>query len=282
MPVRLLLPALALALVLTGCDAVSTGSDAVTGDDLEDAAGAIATAVAMDGGGALDDASAAALLTADASKSGDDTRPGCTGDRTYDEAASLWRSTISCERGNPDGRFYHTFSRTTTHQFFDASGTPQQSPQDAASVAFTILDGTGEHLTPRASAVLSDLGASLDIVRLDDEMVSVDGVYDREGVHTVYGRGDAEREVDYSLSLDLDEVTGPRRVRNRWASAVSGSISGVYTATVTVTTPGGETRTRDIDRSFTITFPTDGNARRARIAIGGRTFDADPVTGELL
>lgn len=248
MPFRLLLPALALGLVLSGCDAASTGPDAVAGDDIEDAAGAIADAVAMDGGGALDDASAAALLTGDVTK-GDDTRPGCTGDRTYDEAASLWRSTISCERGNPDGRFYHAFSRTTTHQFLGADGTPQQSPEDAASVAFTIVEGSGQHLTPRASAVLDDLGASFDIVRLDDDMVSVDGVYEREGVRTVYGRGDAEREVDYALSLNLDEVTGPRRTRNRWASAVSGSISGLYTATVSVTTPGGETSTREVERS---------------------------------
>ena len=278
---RLALPALALALALTGCDATGDTSTPATSSDVSDAAATIASAVALDGGGALDDAaSVAALTTASADKAARlDDRPGCTGERVFDEGTSTWLSTLSCERGNPEGLFYHAFSRSTTHRFLDEAGEPLPGPEGAAAVEFSIVDGEGEHLTPRASYELDDLGANLDVVRLGDGNVSVDGIYEREGVRTFFGRGEAEREVDYALSLDLDEVTGPAGRRDRWAGAVSGSVSGVYTATVTATGPGGETNVREVERTFTVTFPVEG---RARIAIGGRTFDVNTSTGEVL
>lgn len=284
MTLRFLLPALALALVLSACDAVGDTSDA-TADDLEDAADAIAQAVALDAGGALDDAAtaASALVPASSLSGGDDLpgRPGCDGERTYDDSGT-WTVSIACERGRPDGLFYHAFARESTWRFLDDTGAPQQSPRGATTIEHEILSGTGTHLTPRASALLEALTADLTITAVSDELASVDGTYDRDGVHTVYGRGDAQREVDYTLSLTLDEVTGPRGRRDRWAGAVSGTITGLYTATVTSTSPSGETRTRDVERSFTITFPTEGGRHRARIALGGRSFDADPSTGELL
>lgn len=284
MTTRFLLPALALALVLTGCDAAGTLDDSANADDLEDAAGAIAQSVALDAGGALDDAaSMSAALTTSNSLGGDDVpdRPGCDGERTYDDSGT-WNVSISCERGNPDGLFYHAFAREATWRFLDADGNPQQSPRGASVIEHDILSGTGTHLTPRASAILESLASDMTITAVSDDLVSVDGTYDRDGVHTVFGRGEAQREVDYALSLELDELTGPRGRRDRWGRAVSGSISGVYTATVTVTLPNGETRTREIERTFTITFPTDGARQIARVTIGGRTYDADPVTGELL
>lgn len=276
-----LLPALVLA--FAGCDSgADLSDDATAALDLEDAADAIAQSVALDAGGALDDASDLALLTGDAvsfASGGNADRPGCTGSRDYDDSGT-WTVQFDCERGDREGQFYAAFSRTTTYRFLDASGVPQQQPAGAASVEFAILSGSGDYLTPRASAVLTDLGASLDLVRVDDDMVSVDGVYEREGVRTTFGRGEASREIDYSLSLDLDDVTGPRARRDQWSGAVSGTISGIYSAAITSTTASGDTRTREVERSFTVTFPNEGGRRRARIAIGGRTFDADPATGE--
>lgn len=282
---RLFLPALALALVLTGCDTVGDSTDSLLPEDLEDAAGAIAQAVALDAGGALDDAAtlASTFATEAVAKDGDSVpgRPGCESDRTYDDSGT-WNVSISCERGNPEGRFYHAFSREATWRFLDADGNPQEGRQGAVTVEHEILSGTGTHITPRSSAALESLTSDLTMTATGDNLVSTSGTASRSGVHTVFGRGDAQREVDYALTLDLEEVTGPPR-RDRWAGAVSGSISGVYTATVTVTSPSGETRTREIDRSFTVTFPSDGTTnRRTRILIGGQRYEASPSTGELL
>lgn len=277
---RLALPALVLALALTGCDATGTDS-ALLQEDASDAAVSIADALALNSGGALDDAaSVAALVTADASKSGPmSDRPGCSGDRTFDEATSTWTTTVACERGREDGRRYHAFSRTTTHRFLDEAGAPLPGREGATAVEFAIVEGSGEHRTPRGSAIVSDLGADLDVLRLDDGQVSASGTYSREGSRTALGRRGGSRAVDYALSLELDGVTGPAGRRDRWRGATAGSVSGLYTATVTVTNADGEVSTRDVEREFTVSFPVDG---RARIALGGRSFTADAATGEVL
>ncbi|MEM1056222.1 MAG: hypothetical protein AAGI52_11895 [Bacteroidota bacterium] len=284
-PRFLFLPALALALVLTGCDAVGDTSSSATAEDLEDAAGAIAEAVALDAGGALDDAASMSVaLGTDASLSGDGDdmpdRPGCDASRTYDDSGT-WNVSIACERGNPDGRFYHAFAREATWRFLDADGNPQEGARGATTIEHDLLSGTGTHLTPRASAVLESLTSSITIETAGEDLVTVNGTYDRDGIHTVFGRGEAQREVDFDLSLTMEDITGPRGRRDRWAGAVSGTLSGVYTATVTATAPNGDTRTREVEREFTVTFPNEAE-RRARIAVGDRVYDADPVTGELL
>ena len=273
---RLFLPALALALILTGCDASGPADNATDLTDIEDAAGVIAQSLSLDAGGVLDDASDAAKQL-----DSDSDRIGCDGERAFDDSGT-WNVSIACERGNPDGRFYHTFAREMTFRFLDADGQPQENPRGAQTVEHSILSGSGTHLRPRSSAVLSSLTSDFVVTRLEDGMASVSGSSDRAGIRTVYGREDAQREVDYAVSLELDEVTGPRARRANWAGAISGTVSGVYTATVTVTAPNGETRSRDVERTFTITFPSENSGRRARVAIGGRTFDADPATGELL
>ena len=273
MTARLFLPALALALILSGCDATDT-VDVSDLTDLEDAAAVIAQSVSLDAGGVLSDASEAAKRF-----ESDSGPAGCTTERDYDDSGT-WNVSVACERGNPDGRFYHTFAREATYRFLDADGQPQETPRGAQTLEHSILSGSGTHLTPRASAVLSSLTADYIVTRADSGMATVNGASDRAGIQTVYGRREAQREVDYALSLELDDVTGPRARRADWRGAVSGTVTGVYTATITLTAPGGETRTREVARDFTITFPNGG--RRARIAMGGQTFDADPATGELL
>ena len=281
---RLFLPALALALALTGCDAASDPIDSATGDDLADAAVAIGEAVSLNAGGLLDDAaSLAALATPTAAKAAHPDRPGCEGNRTFDDAGT-WTSTLACERGNPDGRFYASFARTTTHRFLDADGSPQQNPAGASSVEFAILNGEGTRRTPRHEHVLESLGASALVTDLDTDLVTVNGTYDRDGVNTFTGRNGGTREVDFALSLTATDVQGPRRGddrRDRWAHAVAGTLSGLYTATITTTSPDGTTRVREVERTFTVTFPDEGGQRQARIAMGGQQFDADPATGAL-
>ena len=167
---RFLTAAAALALLLTGCDA-ATDLDALASEDVEDAAAAIAESVALDAGGALDDAaSMAAALTTDAAVSGDGVpnRPGCQGDRVYTDAGT-WLVSISCERGNPDGLFYHSFARETTWRFLDVEGTPQETPFGATTIEHDVISGTGRHLTPRFSSELESLTSDLTIRAVSDD-----------------------------------------------------------------------------------------------------------------
>lgn len=280
---RLSLPALALALALTGCDAADTGaSSADIQADTEDAAVSIAAAVALDGGGALDEIATSVLGSVPAASldGGDgpgDGRPGCTRDRSYDETAMLWTVTADCRRGSPDRRFFASFSRVSTFQFL-AAGQPQQAPAGADALAYDILSGETLIRTPQRVHRVTSLTADFDVTDLDMELATVNGTYQRSGADSLRVRR-GERTVVYTLDLEATDVRGSRRTYENWRRAVSGTLTGHYVATITRTDRSGQTVTRDVDRTFTITFPT-GN-EEAEIAIDGRRFRANRSTGEI-
>lgn len=278
-PSRLTLVA-ALAVSLTACDTADLEDPAT---DLDDAAVVVAGALALDAGGVLEDAAAAAAFagaTGTARTAGPD-RPGCRGDRSYDEAAGLWTVAADCERASPDGRFSASFQRVSTYQFLGADGTPQQSPRGAAVLEADVLSGSSLFRSPHRTHALTSLTSDLTVTRLDADLVSVSGTYGRAATDTLRGaRG--ERTVAYDLDLVLDDVQGPRGTARQWRQAVGGSISGTLVATITRTAAGGNTETRTVDRAFTVTFPTDASGGRvAEIALGGRRYRADVTTGEV-
>ena len=82
-----LVPLAGLVLALAACDAADPGTDLATAD-LDDAATVVASALAIDAGGVLEDAAAAASLAgpaaAGARHPGPD-RPGCQAEATYDD-----------------------------------------------------------------------------------------------------------------------------------------------------------------------------------------------------
>ncbi len=270
--------AAALAFSLAACDAAGPDAALATAD-LDDAAVVIAQAIALDAGGALEDAAAAASLVAPADgarQSGD--RPGCARDRAFDADAVLWTVTASCERGDPDGRFYASFARTSTYQFFGADGQAQRERDGAAAADYAVLSGTSRVQSPRGVHALTALAVDLSVTDLDGDLVTVDGTTSRSVADTLRGRR-GERTWTGTLDLALDGVQGPRSVTRRWRTAVAGTITGSLVGTRTRTPAGGETETREIDRSFTVTFPTDG--RGAEIAVGGKRYRADIETGEV-
>ena len=269
--------AAALALSLAACDAAGPDSTA----DLDDAAVVVAQAIALDAGGALEDAAAAASLVApaaDARQPGD--RRGCARDRAFDADAVLWTVTADCERGDPDGRFYAAFARTATYRFFDADGAPQRQRDGAAAVDYDVLSGTTRVQSPRGVHAVTALAVDLSVTDLDGDLVTVDGTIRRSVADTLRGRR-GERTWTGTLSLALDGVQGPRSLTRRWRTAVDGTITGTLVGTRTQTPAGGETETREVDRSFTVTFPTKGRGRVAEIAIGGKRYRADVETGEV-
>lgn len=273
-----ILPALALVVLLAACDtAVDTPDTADATADTETAAVAIASAISLDTGGALDDAAGAAFATAGVPASGPQPgHPGCDAERSYDETAVLWTLVLDCERGRPDGMFYATLARTATLQF-TAAGTPQQLPQGADALAYRLLSGTALRRSPHGTHRVTSSSASVDVTDLADSLVTVNGTFARAGTDSLSVRGRTRTAV-YTLDLTATDIRGPRVRRQHWNGAVSGTLSGVYRATVTASRRDGTTVTRNVERTFTVTFPGGGEAE---IALGGRRFRASAQTGEI-
>ncbi|WP_412061486.1 hypothetical protein [Rubrivirga sp. IMCC45206] len=271
----------ALALSLAACDAA--GPDPALADAaLDDAAVTLATAIAVDAGGILEDAAAAAALAdTDAARLADPHRRGCRAERTFDEAAVAWSLVADCERGDPDARFYAAFERTATVQFFDAAGQPQAEARTADALRYDVLSASSLLRTPRHVHALTSLGVALDVTDLGADLVTVNGAVQRAATDTLRGaRG--ERTVAYALGATLADVRGPRGTARRWRRAVEGTISGTFQATITRTPAGGETETVEIDEPFEITFPLDGSGDRVvALVLGGRRYRADVDTGEV-
>jgi hypothetical protein len=273
-----------LAFALSACDAADPASD-LADADLDDAAVVVASALALDSGGALEDAAASASLAGSldaAGRTAGPDRPGCENSRDFDEATSTWTVSIDCERGDPDGRRYASFERLSTYQFLDADGNAQRERRGAQGVEYDVLSGETLFQSPRGVHAVTALEADLSATRLDSDLVSVSGTYSRAGADTLRSRR-GERTVTYDLALALDDVQGPKTRVRRWRQAVAGTITGSIQATITRTPTDGETTTVEIDREFEVTFQTDGSGGRiAQIALGGRRYQADVGTGEVI
>ena len=264
-PMFRLLPLAALVLALAACDASAPDLELATAD-LDDAAVTLASAVALDAGG---------LRTAAID------RPGCRADRTYDAATGAWTAVADCERGNPDGRFYVAFARTSTYRFLDGDGQSQETREGAVSAEHAVLSGSSTFRSPFGVHVLQSLTTHLTVSDLDAELVTIDGTVQRAATDTLRGpRG--ERTLAYELDATLDGIQGPRGLAKRWRRAVDGTITGTLRATLTRTLRDGETSLVEIDEAFTIEFPVTGSGDRvAEILLGGRRYRADIDTGEI-
>ncbi len=286
---RSLAAALALTLVLAGCDAADpadTSADATV--DTEDAVLTVASAIALDGGGVLEDAAAGAALAAFAPASLGSPpdgrppftpRPGCTPTRTFDEASFVYTLTQDCSRTSEGGRFSASFSRVATVQFLGAGGQPQAERAGATALNFDILSGASAFVTPRGSHRLLSLTADLAVTDLGQDLVTVNGTYNRAATDTLSGpRG--TRTLAHEVALTLTDVRGPRGAPENWHRAVSGTITGTYHAVRTQTRRDGTTTTREITRDIAITLPR-GGSDLAEITMGGRRFHADRRTGDV-
>jgi len=263
---------------LAGCD--SAGGDSA-GQELSnlEVAVAIANGVAVEPGGALE-AVAGAIDDGESSQG-----RGCTAERSYDETTQTWTAVVECERGFPDSRFWARFGRTRTFRFLDAAGVPQQSPEGAASLEFAIVDGHGEVHTPWLHHVLLDIGADINVDDLQEELVTVNGTYDRAATDTLFvrrfGQAAVRRTLIYDLDLEFLDVRGPRHRPGDWGRPVSGTIEGHVVGAATFTRRDGTTVTREFDRSFTIVFDNPA-AETATIRVGSEQFEADLLTGAVV
>lgn len=289
---RFLLAAAVAALLFTGCDA----SDVASADLEAEATATIASAFALESGGALDEAAHAALGMGYAELRGpahgghgfDRPDGSCESDSSYDATTGVSTVTLACERESPSGQRARSSERVATFAYLDAAGNAVEGPDDAASLTFSILSGSSQSTSPRGSREVTDITTTYSVVGLDTETVTVNGTSSRTGSYDVTRRDGSSRQADYAVTLVLEDVTGPAgpgadraRFRGRWAAAASGTATGLYRATVTTTDADGATSTEDVEREFTIEFPVEREGR-ARIRMGGRDHRADMASGGVL
>ncbi|MGB3543160.1 hypothetical protein [Rubrivirga sp.] len=287
---RFLLGAAVAALLFTGCDA----SDVETADLDAEVTATVASAFALESDGALDEAAHAAIGMGYAELRGpahggdgfDRPNGSCESESSFDGTATT--VTLTCERESPNGQRARSSERVATFAYLDAAGTAVESPEDAASLTFSILSGSSQATSPRGSREITDITTTYSVVGLDTETVTVDGTSSRSGSYDVTRRDGSTRQADYTVTLVLEDVTGPAgraaeraRFRGRWGAAASGTATGVYRATVTTTDADGATSTEDVERAFTIEFPVEREGR-ARIRMGGRDHRADMASGGVL
>jgi len=247
----------------------------------KDAAAAIAADLGADDGGLVDQLSdavgfAGALDVA--------AKSGCEGmrDAVYDEATGTWTITIERERGVPDGVPYASFTRVYTLRFLDADGVPQMhylvDGVAARTIEFAILSGSGVHRTFRVEQNLLALEGEFIITNADQELVTVNGWYLRSGSNLLEAPR-FRRTHESTLQLTLADVVAPRGAGRDLAAAVSGTVSGVYDALITIERGDAYTE-REIHREFTITLG-DGEGLMTMARTGNR-YRAQLRTGELV
>jgi hypothetical protein len=292
-----LLAALIPILLVTGCDTADVTVDAEAFSPLAitaDAAEAAAGAIAVGPGGLLNEIVDATIAFASITRS--ETHAGaCERERYWDADIERWVRSIHCERGEAKGDFYALFSRLHHFGFFDDDGNLVRQPTGAETMTVDLVDGDGIRRTPRMSHTLLDIGASFEISDLPQELVTANGSYARAATDTLRGQ-DRMRTLTYELTLDFEDVVGPRRaavmgashpghpamspLHRSWALSVSGTVHGHISGEVSMTNPGG-TRTREFERSFTITFGEGGETGRMHFSGTNQSFLINLITGSI-
>jgi len=301
------------ALALSACDSASPADTADLSADVL-AAAAVADAVGLETAGLLD------LLASDAMRGGGH-GPGhgghgpghgpghppggpggpgpnppaadCDVDSTY--AGGITTVTVACSRSTPDSTAYGWSNRTMTFAYTGPDG-PQQTPDSTTTdLAYALVSGTSLRVWPHGRNEVTASSAALTATDFDQDTVTVNGTYSREGATLFMRRDSSSVETAYALDLTLTDVRGSRRVATEegWHRAVSGTVTGTYTATITRTAADGTVTTEEVSREISITLGRrpghGGHGPRPVVAgtatemrVGGRPFAFDLRSGSLL
>ncbi|GIV61950.1 MAG: hypothetical protein KatS3mg044_0816 [Rhodothermaceae bacterium] len=267
---------LLLALLLAGCDATNPDDLEVTDSTVnEDVAASVATLVADASGGMLDQVGDLAELT---SASGLWAAGKDGVERVYNEATGTWTVTVDRERSNPPGTVQMSVHRVYTVQFLNAEGLPQKyyitEGDTARTLNFQIVEGSGTFQTPRVTAERTDISGGFVATNIHTEQVTLNGDYSRSGTHRIETNA-VNRVLEYSFSVQVFDLVGPRGSRLNLAQKVSGVLEGQFTGTLTLENPAGS-RVVNISRDVRVEI-ADGVMT---IYINGERYVADPSTAD--
>ena len=145
----------------------------------------------------------------------------------------------------------------------------------AYSFDFNIISGTGLHVRPHFYHELNSIGGGWLGTGVNTDLISINGTYHRAALDSIFGEK-GTRISDHGVDLSLNNVTGPRGSRRDLTQKVSGSITGLFYATVTILKEN-VTIIREIERDINIQL---GSGQIA-IQVGNEHFIADPFTGGL-
>jgi len=258
---------------ITGCKKSDNITDTPTvSDDIADAADAVSDALASNNGGAMDqvnDVFEIAGGTGVGGSAGANILAKSYGDSvslTFNTRDTSWSLYVYRNRGT------NVWSRSYRHQFIGSSGKAQAARVGAVLIKHQLLTGTGHFQTLRLIHDLTSISSNWTASINADTTVTINGTYSRAGRDSVILGSRKGTLMTDSLSLTFTNVKGPRGSRLSRSEKTSGTISGVYIATLSV--PGKATRT--ITKTFTITLG-GGNAV---ITIEGTTYTADLATGD--
>ncbi|MEM6783130.1 MAG: hypothetical protein AAF624_05275 [Bacteroidota bacterium] len=272
--------ALLALLTFVGCDAATEDlTDPVdTAEITANAATSIANAVALDSGGALDDAASfatafsAGLAGSDAPAASASSQNGCTYGLEFNAETVRYDRALACSWESQSGAYAASYSRAQTVQFL-RDGSPAIFPDNADAATYDLVDGSGTRTRPRFNHTLTDIDGSLTVTGLNTDLVTVNGSQTRAALD-VWTTEAGTRSLDHRIELTFTDVTGPSAAREDWSNAVSGTISGRYQATYTAL--DGEIIA--VDERFTVTF----GSGTLVILIDDERFEADPMSGELM
>jgi hypothetical protein len=213
-------------------------------------------------------------------------------DSSYDPVTGWWTLTVTHEKNSSSDQYYTKLSRTYKIQFLK-NNVPQRywrvqngAGIDTANVIKKIVvSGTGEYRTPHVHHILKSVTASFIATNTNTDVITVnsDAPYVRSGLDTIT-TANAVRTLDHTVSMTFTNITGPRLrpasvmfTRKNLMNQTTGTITGVYTANVTVQR-GSTYKEKTIEREFTVTL---GNGEGTIGIHGdGRRFKTNLLTGE--
>jgi hypothetical protein len=284
---------------ISGCrkNTVAPEISATTVSSNQDAAQSIANAVGEDNGGLSDQMGDIADATGSAGVS---TRVGSewigsglgkaaggaedSVTKVFDASDTSWTVYITRNRGGLLGR-EAAFVRTYYLKFIDPSGTAiprytTSTPADTAStILFKVLSGSGHVITRFVSTHLLSIAGDFVVTNANSSTLTFNGTLTRTGTDTI-NTFNGQRVLNYTLVANLQNVTGPRTPRyltsTRMVRVTGGTVSGTYTATVSVL-KGSSYAERSFAKTFTVTF----GGGTGLIEVGGSQYSCDLQVGEV-
>lgn len=256
-------------LLLSGCD---KSTEPVTDNSIlyEDAAESISAAVGDESGGATESFADVMIAGADGSLGSampvmEGTDLVSAGMPVYDSLTGWW--SVSVNRSKDNSLVKRSITREYRYQF-QKNGTFQKrfitGTDTATTLKFRIVSGTGYFVGPRVSHALTQLKGAWTSSNINKDTVTItlDSAYVRSGTDTITTRNMVRTHTS-TLTITALNLKAPRyraawttlqaaAWRNNFPNAISGTISGHYTAAITFQR-GDLYKERNIDRDFTIT-----------------------------